>query len=257
MEKGTEIIVNEPVQEVKKPSWKTKVVAGAMLGIVGASGVFAPEASAKELQGERIYYGLDQGEECEDGISPYQKWVLTVGGAMSTITMAELVVDGRTVGEFDQKGKGAFHFDADQWFGTEADIWADTNGNSGPGNAVLTISEGCYTLMPEEPVEEEPVVEEPTEEEPVVEEPTEEEPVVEEPETVLGPATSYERIEEVTTTPVDEEITIVTTTESATLPETGLDDTGAKIAFGLSLLALGGATLTATPSGSKRRKAIV
>ncbi len=162
----------------------------ASLGTVAAIGVgafgAASSAEAGETNGERVWFtgqGTDSIEVCEDDQDPYLNWVLTAGGAQSTVETATLYVDHNLVGEFNQRGEGAFQ-KTTRYFGLEADIWADTDGQTGPGQANLVISEGCEVEEPkeEEPEEEKPKEEEPKEEEPEEEKPKEEEPKEKEPE---------------------------------------------------------------------------
>lgn len=111
-----------------------------------------------------------------------------------------MYVDHNPVGEFTQRGQGAFQ-KTTRYFGLEADIWADVDGQTGPGQTVLTISEGCFDEMPD--FEPEPESEpEPEEEMPELEEEDEPEAtdqVEEEGTEVLGRVIEKDKREDVTT----------------------------------------------------------
>jgi hypothetical protein len=87
--------------------------------------------------------GAEHNVPCEEGESPGFHWIFTTGGGKGDVTDADLFVNGS--GPFQMTPNASkTQWDADVVSGKVVSAHVDFKGTLGQGQAVLTISHGCF-----------------------------------------------------------------------------------------------------------------
>jgi hypothetical protein len=117
------------------------VTAATLLMMAWA--IFPTAAFADGTVNWNTINGADHNVPCKEGETPGFHWIFTTGGGQSDVTDADLFVNGS--GPFQMTPNASkTQWDADVVSGEVVSAHVDFKGTLGQGQAVLTISHGCF-----------------------------------------------------------------------------------------------------------------